>query len=119
MKLVRTEYNDILYYPRLYNTVDRGLESYTMWSLVPIAIYDYVDPDYSDVQGWLQEIPGTGEISYQELTQSICIESLEDVLVDEGFEFVDITDDIYVRNNDERATRISIKDAVDQALDLW
>lgn len=40
MKIVRTEYNDILYYPRLYNTVDRGLESYTMWSLVPIAIYD-------------------------------------------------------------------------------
>ena len=36
--------------------------TYIVWDLYPVAIWDYVDKDWSDKQGWLQEMED-GEVS--------------------------------------------------------
>lgn len=119
MQLIVSD-NNILYTlrgePRFQ---DNGTNSYLVWTLVPVAIYDYVDPDYSDKQGWLQEIPHTGEIDLEEIVQYVYIESLTSILGEYGYEFKDVNT-VYVWDRDtERPVPDTAEAAVENALDMW
>jgi len=118
MQLIKSEDN-ILYAVKFNSFVPKESDSYIIWTLVPIAVYDYIDVDYSDVQGWLQEIGYTRELDYEQILQFVYNESLESSLPDFGYEFIDVQDIFVKEYNEERAVRVSAKEAVDNAFDLW
>ncbi len=97
----------------------KDIDSYLVWTLVPVAIYDYVNRDYSDKQGWLQEIPHTGTLDYEEILQYVCVESFEDALEEFGYEFVDVTTIYVLSENNEVAKPETAETAVSNAHDLW
>lgn len=123
MKLIVSN-NSILYAAKFSRFEEKygddALDSYMIWSLTPVAIYDYVNPDYSDQQGWLQEIPHTGKIDSEEILQYPYVESFKDALEEFGFAFIDV-DTIFVRNSNdgENITRATAEEAVANAFDLW
>lgn len=118
MQLIKSEDN-ILYAVKFNSFVPKDSDSYITWTLVPIAVYDYVDVDYSDVQGWLQDIGYTGELDYAQIVQYVYTESLESSLQDFGYEFINVKE-IYIKEySEERAVRSDAKQAVDNAFDLW
>lgn len=119
-KLIVDENNSIIYTfrgtPRFQ---EKGKDSYLVWNLLPIAIYDYVDPDYSDVQGWLQDTTGMRDIESESIVQYVISESFEDALAEFGYSFIDVSN-VYVKDyGDERATSQSVFDAIANAKDLW
>ena len=93
--------------------------SYIVWTLIPIAIYDYVNPDYSDQQGWLQDIPYTGELDYEEIVQYVCQESLKEALEDSGYSFIDVDSIYVVGEGREHSELVPAETAVANAHDLW
>lgn len=125
MKLVVSElYNS----KRLYVIRDARIErkedildngTYIVWDLYPVAIWDYVDKDWSNRQGWLQEMED-GEVAggLEQVVQYPLVESLEDFLQDEGYEIVDV-DSVYAieyMEDDPKSEKISIDEAVSNAL---
>lgn len=96
-----------------------GKGSYLIWDLIPVAIYDYVDPDYSDIQGWLQDTAGMINIDAESIVQYVIAESFESDLAEVGYSFIDVSN-IYIKDyGEERATLQDAKIAVDNAIDLW
>lgn len=118
MKLISN--GDVLYsFSREPRFEHKDMDSYLVWTLVPVAIYDYVNRDYSDKQGWLQEIPHTGTLDYEEIVQYVCTESFEDALDEFGYEFVDVNT-VYVMEEDTEVSEpVSAEEAVSNAHDLW
>jgi hypothetical protein len=99
--------------------VHKDMDSYLVWTLVPVAIYDYVNRDYSDKQGWLQEIPHTGTLDYEEIVQYVCVESFEDALEEFGYEFIDVGTVYVLGEGREAAEPETAETAVSNAFDLW
>ena len=100
---------------------EKGKESYLLWTLIPIAIYDYVDPDYSDVQGWLQDLNviDGNSIEDEVIVQYVLTESFEEAMAQFGYSFIDIHT-VYVKEyHAERAVPSSADTAVANAKDLW
>lgn len=122
MKLIKSE-NNILYASRFSRFEEKFgndcTSSYIIWTLVPTAIYDYVNPDYSDQQGWLQEIPHTGTLDGEEILQYVYTESFKDALNDFGYSIIDVNTVFVRRDTDERAQRSTAEEAVSNAFDLW
>lgn len=125
MKLVVSElYNS----KRLYVIRDARIErkedildngTYIVWDLYPVAIWDYVDKDWSNRQGWLQEMED-GEVAgdLEQVVQYPLVESLKDLLQDEGYEIVDV-DSVYAieyMEDDPKSEKISIDEAVSNTL---
>lgn len=125
MKLVVSElYNS----KRLYVIRDARIErkedildngTYIVWDLYPVAIWDYVDKDWSNRQGWLQEMED-GEVAggLEQVVQYPLVESLEDLFQDEGYEIVDV-DSVYAIEymaDDPKSEKISIDEAISNAL---
>ena len=119
-KLIVDDNNSILYiYRDTPRFQENGKDSYLVWTLIPIAVYDYIDPDNSDIQGWLQEIPGTGNIDEESIVQYVISESFENALSEFGYSFIDVST-IYIRDYDEeQITSRSVFDAIANAKDLW
>lgn len=119
-QLIVDSNNSILYtYRGSPRFQEKGKDSYLTWNLIPVAIYDYVDPDYSDKQGWLQEIPHTGNIDSESIVQYVFVESFEDAMAEFGYSFIDVHK-IYVREYEkERATLQDVDVVVANAKDLW
>lgn len=125
MKLVVSEvYNSKRLYvvcnpkmERKEDILDNG--TYIVWDLYPVAIWDYVDKDWSDVQGWLQEMED-GEVvgDLEQVIQYPLVESLEDLLQDEGYEVVDVGSvyAIEYMEDDPKSEKISIEEAISNAL---
>ncbi len=120
MRLIVDDTNSVLYmYGDTPRFQENGKDSYLVWNLTPVAVYDYVDPDYSDVQGWLQEIPSTGNIESESIVQYVIVESFESALSEFGYSFIDVSK-IYIRENyEDRAILESSEKAVANAKDLW
>lgn len=97
----------------------KDMDSYLVWTLVPVAIYDYVNRDYSDRQGWLQEIPHTGTLDGEQIVQYVCTESFENALNEFGYEFVDVNTVYVMGEGAEVAKPVSAEKAVSNAHDLW
>lgn len=125
MKVLR--YDGKLYVPKKASTVLMTLgvdilnrNCYITWNLYPLAIYDYTNPDYDDVQGWKQEIQGGyvhGEM--ETLVQYVLNESFEECCRDNDFEIVDIRDDIILFDYDKDEVLrkpISIEEAIGNAI---
>lgn len=96
---------------------------YVVWNLYPVAIYDYVNPDYSDKQGWLQEFNNGKQVLYDmdQLLQYINDESFTDVAKDYGYESVEVSGvylRVYDKNEDTMSAPrlIDTDDAVDNAM---
>lgn len=100
---------------------------YVVWYLYPIAIRDYVDPDWSDAQGWVQE-KHKGKLQlddkFETLTQSVVYESFNQVAQDFGYETIDFDSPIWFvdyDNWDERKdsptrVKMSANDALKNAI---
>ena len=92
--------------------------TYIVWDLYPVAIWDYVDKDWSDKQGWLQEMED-GEVvgGMEQILQYPLTESLEDVFEEEGYriEDVDFVYAIEYMSDDPKAEKITIEKAVRNA----
>lgn len=93
--------------------------TYIVWDLYPVAIWDYVDKDWSDKQGWLQEMED-GEVSgaMEQVLQYPLDESLEDVLNEEGYyiENVDFVYAIEYMSDDPKAEKITVEEAIRNAM---
>lgn len=131
MQLIK-EGKNRLYVARVRNDVKATLNnyvdddhltvSYIVWELYPVAIYDYVDPDWSDTQGWLQEIKeGYVHGEVEAIAQYVYDDTFKELLTEFGYELVDIRDDYEITmidydKDDPKPVKISIKEAVDNAL---
>lgn len=117
------EDDGVLYYPvidsSVMQTVDDILNdsSYIAWTLYPVAIYDYVDPDNSDEQGWLQEIEN-GEVNGDvlNLVQYLGTESFEECVEDNGFTLTRVPEFVQMDYDTGKRKVISDKDAVKTAI---
>jgi hypothetical protein len=118
--LIVDDNNSILYTcRRAPRFQDDGKASYLVWDLVPVAIYDYVDPDYSDNRGWLQDTAGMINVDSESIVQYVITESFENALAEFGYSFIDVSN-IYIKEyGEERATLQDAKIAADNAIDLW
>lgn len=131
MQLIK-EGKNRLYVARVRNDVKATLNSYVeddhltvsyiVWKLYPVAIYDYVDPDWSDTQGWLQEIQdGYVNGETEGFAQYVCDDTFKELLTEFGYELVDIRDDYEITmidydKDEPKPVKISIKEAVNNAL---
>ena len=122
MKFVKD--GNILYYP-----VFEGMpkldpltgNSYIVWSLIPIATWDYTYADYDDRQGWLQEIDRDGEIVDNDsisLVQYYGTEGFEECVESSGLELerVSAFTQIDYRKDNPQPIEISDEEAVNVAL---
>lgn len=125
MKLVTID-NQVLYALVYDSYEDKQFinnDSYVRWSLVPVAIYDYIDPDNSDVQGWLQEYPTIENIQSDGIVQYLFSESLEEALNQFAYSLIDVGEvylKIYDNGEPDQFTgirRISAEDAVYNAVE--
>lgn len=124
MKLVSCDvYNGKRLYAIRGSRIERKDEilnnnAYIVWDLYPVAIWDYVDKDWSDKQGWLQEMED-GEVSgaLEQVLQYPLTESLEDAFEEEGYriEDVDFVYAIEYMSDDPKAEKITIEKAVRNA----
>lgn len=124
MKLVSCDvYNGKRLYAIRGSRIERKDEilnnnAYIVWDLYPVAIWDYVDKDWSDKQGWLQEMED-GEVvgEMEQVLQYPLTESLEDAFEEEGYriEDVDFVYAIEYMSDDPKAEKITIEKAVRNA----
>ena len=117
------ESNNILYVPVARNIQGDMLNPNLRWEMYPIAVWDYIDPDYSDKQYWVQQmIPGKGMYPNDivDELQYILTESAQDGFRECGYNRISVSRVYYkdFKNPDERAKQISVEDAVNNALDL-
>lgn len=125
LKLLRM--NNIIYYPlnsELRSNYGSDNDNpYVIWTLYPVAIRDYINPDWSDAQGWVQEIDKDLKVHLQEtyeILQYIIDESFNECIQDEGISWIELST-IYLRDyseleDDIKAVQINIEDAVENAL---
>lgn len=121
MKLYK--YGNVIYHPVASREVTRyGEEApYVLWSMYPIAVYDYVNPDVNDTQGWVQELTGLKSVDMLSILQYIKSESLSDCLSEEGYEEVEIRSIYYQgwnQNEDMIVSTIDAEEAVENSLDV-
>ena len=50
-----------------------------------VAGWDYVDPDYNDVQGWVGADRFVEDVQYEYITQYILEEGMKDAIKENGF----------------------------------
>ena len=118
------ESNNILYVPVARNIQGDMLNPNLRWQMYPIAVWDYVDPDYSDNQNWVQQvIPNTGMYPNEinEELQFVLEETAQDGFKEVGYTQISVSTIYYKDFYDEsngRAKKISVEDAVNNALDL-
>ena len=89
--------------------------------MYPIAVYDYVNPDINDMQGWVQELKGLKSVDILSILQYIKSESLSDCLSEEGYEEVEIRSIYYQgwnQNEDMIVSTIDAEEAVENSLDV-
>lgn len=115
--------DNILYFPKSEKTHGDMCNPYLIWTLYPVAIWDYVNPDYSDRQGWIQQVTSRGLFPNEtyEIVQYVMSESLEDCLIEDGYTPITISKVFYkdyISNPDDRAKQIIIGDAIYNALDV-
>ena len=119
------ENGGILYFPVVINGISGDMSMPSVrWTMYPIAVWDYVDPDYSDIQYWVQQsVPGTGlypNETFGEI-QFILDESAQDVFAEAGYTLKDVSEIYfkdYYNDPDARASKISVEDAINNALDV-
>lgn len=117
------ECGSILYFAKAESNLGGDITNPSLrWTMYPIAVWDYVDPDYSDKQFWVQQsVPNTGlypNETFEEL-QYILDETAQDVFAESGYKLKAVSE-IYFNDfeSDSRAKKISVEDAVYNALDL-
>lgn len=118
------ENNKILYFAKASENLSGDITSPSIrWTMYPIAIWDYVDPDYSDKQYWVQQVvPGKGlypNETHEEI-QFISDESFRDVLTETGYNLIAVSS-IYYKDfypDGGRAEKISVEDAINNAMDF-
>ena len=117
------ENNNILYFP-VAQGITGDMDNPTVrWTLYPIAAWDYVDPDYSDKQGWLQHVTQNGTYPNElfEEIQFIADETLGAVLQDAGYNLISVSTiyrkDFY-EDSEGRARKISTEQAIYNSLDM-
>jgi len=93
--------------------------TYIVWDLYPVAIWDYVDKDWSDKQGWLQEMEN-GKVSgaMEQVLQYPLDESLEDAFEEEGYDIenVDFVYAIEYMSDDPKVEKITVEEAIENAM---
>lgn len=108
--------DSILYIPKAKQLTE---DRYIVWHLYPVAVYDYVDVDYSDKQGWLQE--EGSDIEMETVVQYIQDESFYSVATEYGFDFIpyeEIGTVYYIdyTTNNPRSIKITLQEAIANAL---
>lgn len=95
---------------------------YIIWNLYPIAIKDYINPDWSDAQGWVQEIVD-GHINFdgiEQLIQYPIEESFKETYEDFAYTEIDVNK-IFARiisqnsGEDMTTSEISFEEAIRNA----
>lgn len=117
--------NNIIYFPVPENQVTSRTYTddhpYVRWSLYPIAVWDYVDPDMSDAQGWVQELKSLINLDIVSIVQYIKEESLDFLIDDEGYERIEVST-IYCRywapDPEMTTEKIDAETAVHNSLDV-
>ena len=116
--------NNIIYFPVPDNAIAfRILDNhpYVRWSLYPIAIWDYINPDISDAQGWVQEFKSLRNLDSFGIVQYIKEESLDFIIDDEGYERVEVST-IYFRDwapgQEMKTEKIDAETAVHNSMDV-
>lgn len=118
------ENNGILYFANASSLNGDIDNPYVIWTLYPIAVWDYVDPDYSDKQYWVQQITDRGMFPNEtyEWVQYIRHESIISCANDEKFHFLGTCKSVYfkdyINNPDDKAQKISVEEAVSNAMDM-
>lgn len=119
------ECDNILYFAKAESNLGGDVTNPSIrWTMYPIAVWDYVDPDYSDIQYWVQQsVPGTGlypNETFGEI-QFILDETAQDVFAESGYTLKDVSEIYfkdYYNDPDARASKISVEDAINNALDV-
>lgn len=62
------------------------------FNLELVAGYEYINPDYSDTQGYVTNEAFTEDVQWDTFTFYPLSESLEDAISDSGYEVINITD---------------------------
>lgn len=119
------ENNKILYFAKAESNLSGDITNPSIrWTMYPIAVWDYVDPDYSDKQYWLQQfVPNTGlypNETFEEI-QFIFDETGQSVFQETGYNLI-LVSEVYFKDfyndPDARAKKISVEDAINNALDV-
>lgn len=128
MKLLKGDsFGPVLYVPVISADVKQTIgkdilnnKSYMVWNLYPVAIYDYINPDWSDAQGWKQEIQG-GQVhgDMETIIQYPFDESFEQCCEENDYKVVNVNELTlfnYDRPENEMRKTISIEEAIENAL---
>lgn len=115
--------DNILYFPKAGGIQGDMCNPYVIWTLYPIAVWDYVDPDYNDKQYWIQQVTDRGMFPNEtyEVLQYVMTESFEECLNAAGYTSITISKIFYkdyLSNPDDRAQQIHIGDAIYNAFDV-
>lgn len=81
--------NDKIYEMQLSHTQYKGKNSYSVYHLYLVAGVDYVNPDWSDQQGWVNNERFIEDVQLETFVHYFVVESLEDALAEEGYEIID------------------------------
>ena len=79
---------DMIYEVKLADTQYKGRNSYSTYSLYLVAGRDYINPDYSDQQGWVGSDRFVDDVQHESIVHYFVTESLEDCLADNGYTLV-------------------------------
>ncbi|QVW28894.1 putative replicative DNA helicase [Bacillus phage SWEP1] len=63
-----------------------------VYNLELVAGYDYINPDYSDIQGYVSKENFVDDIHFEQFTFYAMSESLTEALNDHGYKVVNIND---------------------------
>lgn len=78
----------------VYKT-NKPRDSYIILGLELICGYDYVNPDYSNVQGYVSADHFIDDVQYEQVVCYFITESVENALVENGYEIIDRLPKIY------------------------
>jgi len=63
-----------------------------LYNLELVAGYDYINPDYNDIQGYVSKENFIEDIHFEQFTFYAMSESLTEALTDHGYKVIDIND---------------------------
>lgn len=87
--------DDMIYEVKHVDTQYKGMNSYSTYSLYLVAGMEYINPDYSDQQGWVGPDRFVDDVQYDSIVHYFVTESLEDCLADNGYAIIDRLPQIY------------------------
>lgn len=86
---VANDENNMIYEVKLSHTVAKGKNSYSVYNLYLVAGFDYVDPDWSDKQGFVKNDRFIDDAQLETIVHYFVIESLEESLEESGYSIID------------------------------